>query len=703
MANRVEPIPVPLAGAETEAGTRKFTLSATVRKILAALGSYGFLGLGAIFMLFPVFWMVMAATKPTWQITAPDIIIPSFWHKTPGGESLRLVNLWTAPTEDGSGRRDVILYGGRRQYLSMLDANRLGELTPIPRDQAGQISVLAIDDFQFNSLTYNGQTYILVGADGDNLLAVPQNGLDLDTAVVVPRSVQRAAERAEVIHGDYPLPVRQIEVEGKGTLNLIEAGPNIELSTVLPADYAQHAILVPAAALTDKETVPIGSTEADVYTLVELSAQAEQSEADASNPFRNQSASQQNNNPFQSQPAAEGETSSEKYLVIEQAEYRPVIGIDILQQHAMRIAQDEFRSDGATITTESGAVFPVGTYNDQNVALIVSQEVQTGGARNVLVLPVEQLNHAQLILSSSLLEPFPLIVDGFAVRMKDFDHPTVEEENIDLSRMPHQVAILGDRQTMALAIPVSVVTEAYDVFNNDLQRNLTVNFMLNNFVRAMLRETADASFLTFFKNSAVIAAMNIIGHLFSCTIVAYAFARMRAPGRSLLFGIVVATLMMPGFITVIPVYRIFRDLGMVDTPWPLFLRSFFGNAFFIFLMRQFFTTIPMELEEAARIDGANRLQIFFRLMLPLITPALATIVIFTFLGSWNDSFNAVIYLNSPQNYTVAIGLRQFIGQYQSEFNLLMAAAAIVMLPTVLLFFFAQRFFIEGITLTGMKG
>jgi multiple sugar transport system permease protein len=111
----------------------------------------------------------------------------------------------------------------------------------------------------------------------------------------------------------------------------------------------------------------------------------------------------------------------------------------------------------------------------------------------------------------------------------------------------------------------------------------------------------------------------------------------------------------------------------------------------------------MELEDAARIDGASRLQTFIRIMLPLITPALATIVIFTFLWSWNNLFDAAIYLNSPRNYTVAIGLRQFLGEYQSEFNLLMAAATIVMLPTVLLFFFAQRYFIEGITLTGMKG
>ncbi|MCD4687283.1 MAG: carbohydrate ABC transporter permease, partial [Anaerolineae bacterium] len=123
----------------------------------------------------------------------------------------------------------------------------------------------------------------------------------------------------------------------------------------------------------------------------------------------------------------------------------------------------------------------------------------------------------------------------------------------------------------------------------------------------------------------------------------------------------------------------------------------------IFLLRQFFSTIPIELDEAARIDGANRFQVFTRIMLPLMTPALATVTIFTFLWRWNDLFHAKIFLNSPKNYTVAIGLSQFVGAYEAEFNLLMSAATVAMLPTVLLFFFAQRFFIEGISMTGLKG
>jgi ABC-type glycerol-3-phosphate transport system permease component len=243
----------------------------------------------------------------------------------------------------------------------------------------------------------------------------------------------------------------------------------------------------------------------------------------------------------------------------------------------------------------------------------------------------------------------------------------------------------------------------YDVVRSDLSRKLSFHPQFRNLVRALVRETGGSTFVNFFINSMIVAVKSIIGHLFSCTVVAYGFARMRAPGRDTLFAILIATLMMPGFITVIPVYRIFRDLNLIDTLWPMFIRGFFGSAFFIFLLRQFFRTIPVEMEEAARIDGANRVQIFFRIVLPHLTPALATIVIFTFLWSWNDTFNAAIFLNSPQNYTVAIGLRQFLGQYSAEFNLLMAAATVVMLPTILLFFVAQRYFIEGITLTGMKG
>ena len=643
-------------------------LSANARQILSLAGSYIFLAFGAIFMLFPVFWMLTAALKPTWQVAASDIILPSLWHKASAGDTLRLINLWTVPADGGNGgRADVILYGARRQYLTMLDAEHLGSnLTAIPRDQSGAIDVLQVDEFRFNGLQYNDQDYVLVGADGDNFLVVSLDSLDLNFAMIVPRSQQRSAERSEITSGAFTLPVRVLDLGTGDTVNLIEAGPNIEFATVLPADYAQHLRLVPQAALGDHEIVALGDSEADLYKL-------------------------------------DSDDSDERYLVIENSEWRPIIGVDALQTNALTIPKTDFVSDGESITTASGAVFPLGAYHNEPVALILSDLIETSTSPTVLVLPLDKLNDVQMIVSTSLFEPRPIDINGTTVRVKDFDHPSVEEESTDLTRMPHRVAIVGERQNMALVLPASQVAEMRDHLQRDLERKLSFAPQFHNLVRALVRETGTSTFLTFFKNSTIIAVMYIIGHLFSCTVVAYGFARMRAPGRNFLFGILIATLMMPGFITVIPVYRIFRDLNLVDTLWPMFLRGFFGSAFFIFLLRQFFTTIPIELEEAARIDGASRLQTFFRIMLPLITPALATIVIFTFLWSWNDAFNAAIYLNSPQNYTVAIGLKQFLGQYSAEFNLLMAAASVAMLPTVLLFFFAQRYFIEGITLTGMKG
>ena len=356
----------------------------------------------------------------------------------------------------------------------------------------------------------------------------------------------------------------------------------------------------------------------------------------------------------------------------------------------------------------NGSLFPTATYtnrsgDEQEVAIILGVNLMESDSDNVLVMPVENMDLVILAPSDSLLRPFPETINGSVVRVKDFTSATVNEESLSFERLGDVVGIIGDRQDMATLIPIDSISLAFDVPATEIRRNTTISFQFSNILDALTREQGGANFFTFIKNSVIVTGLSIMGHMFSVTVVAYAFARIRAPGRGFLFSLVLATMMLPEFVTLVPVYTIFRDFGVIDTLWPMFIRTWFGNAFLIFLLRQFFTSIPMELEEAARIDGASRIQIFFRLMLPLITPALATIAIFTFLWSWNDLFHATIFLNTPSNYTVAIGLNQFQGQYESEFNLLMAAASLVMLPTVLLFFFAQRYFIEGITLTGLKG
>lgn len=207
----------------------------------------------------------------------------------------------------------------------------------------------------------------------------------------------------------------------------------------------------------------------------------------------------------------------------------------------------------------------------------------------------------------------------------------------------------------------------------------------------------------FVVNTLIIEAGVIVGRLISCTLVAYGFARLRAPGKNVLFTILLATLMLPRAAILIPTYILFNQLGWVNTFLPLIVPAWFGEAYAIFLMRQFFMTIPRELEEAAVIDGASTLHIIWKVIVPLSLPVLAVIAILSFKDTWNDFLNPLLYLSEPSKYTVAVGLAYFNGQFDVQLNLLMAASATMMLPTVILFIFAQRAFVEGISLTGLKG
>jgi ABC-type glycerol-3-phosphate transport system permease component len=204
-------------------------------------------------------------------------------------------------------------------------------------------------------------------------------------------------------------------------------------------------------------------------------------------------------------------------------------------------------------------------------------------------------------------------------------------------------------------------------------------------------------------NTAIITLVTIVGHVVSCTLIAYAFARLRAPGRDLLFLVVLATMMLPYPVTMVPLYVLFKQLGWINTFLPLTVPAFLGSAFYIFLLRQFFLTIPPDFEDAAIIDGANTLQILWRVILPLSTPALATVAIFTFQTTWNDFLAPLIYLQKPDLYTVTLGLQFFRSTFTTNWAYLMAASLVTSLPVIVIFFFAQRYFIEGITLSGIKG
>ena len=211
-------------------------------------------------------------------------------------------------------------------------------------------------------------------------------------------------------------------------------------------------------------------------------------------------------------------------------------------------------------------------------------------------------------------------------------------------------------------------------------------------------------FIQYFLNTITILIPSVLGTLVTASMAAFAFARLKWPGKNFVFAVLMTTLMLPYAVTLIPTFLIWAKLGLINTYWPLILPKWFGGGiFYIFLLRQFFLTIPTELEEAATIDGANPLQIFWHIIIPLSRPALITVGIFSALAEWNDFLGPLIYLNDSRKFTIALGLAEFTGLYSSQWHLLMAASTVVIIPVVILFFFAQRYFIEGIALTGTKG
>ncbi|WP_353056386.1 carbohydrate ABC transporter permease [Sporosarcina luteola] len=207
-----------------------------------------------------------------------------------------------------------------------------------------------------------------------------------------------------------------------------------------------------------------------------------------------------------------------------------------------------------------------------------------------------------------------------------------------------------------------------------------------------------APFDTYAINTITITMLVVIGSVLVNSFIAYGFAKVPFKGRGILFAIVLSTMMIPGFVTLIPQYVLFSKLQWINTYFPLVVPAFFGSAFFIFLLRQFYMTIPNELIEAAKIEGASHFRIWWTIGLPLTKPALATVAIFSFNGAWNDFLGPLLYLNDESLYTLQLGLQVFKGEMNTQWNYLMAGSLLVLLPVIILFFFFQKYFIQGINL-----
>lgn len=225
-------------------------------------------------------------------------------------------------------------------------------------------------------------------------------------------------------------------------------------------------------------------------------------------------------------------------------------------------------------------------------------------------------------------------------------------------------------------------------------------FEFHNFIDALQAQPFDR----FFMNSIIITVANIVGVLLTSSLCAYGFSRIDWPGRDKVFGIMLTALMLPFAVVMIPQFIGWRMLNLTDTLWPLIIPAFFGGGLFnIFLLRQFFMGIPRDLDEAAYMDGASHFTVYSRIIVPLSSQSLIVVGLFTFLNNWNDYLAPMIYLSSEKNYTLMLGLTLFQGAYSSQWNLMMAAVSIVVLPSLIIFLFAQRYFIQGITMTGVKG
>lgn len=230
--------------------------------------------------------------------------------------------------------------------------------------------------------------------------------------------------------------------------------------------------------------------------------------------------------------------------------------------------------------------------------------------------------------------------------------------------------------------------------------------MIENFPKAVTYNSEQLGYiplLVYARNTIVVTVLCVCGAVMSNALVAYAFARLKWPGRDLFFVVTLATMMVPFPVLMVPTFSLFRWLGWVGTFRPLWVPAFFGSAFSIFLLRQFFRSIPMELSEAAKIDGASEFRTFFNIIVPLARPALTVVAIFTLMGAWNDFLGPLIYLVDQNTFTLSLGLQAYQSQHGgTPWNLLMAATLLIILPLVIVFFFAQRVFIQGIATSGGK-
>lgn len=633
---------------------RDFRTSKTRQRLVRNILSYFVIALGTIFMLFPMLWMISASLKPSWQIFSDPIIwIPQRWEEVRAGNTNRFFQLWETPID---GKTEKVVRLSNRRYTAVIDGSKLSNLQSVPADQLGDATATPVGEVMLNVRTWESDSgtkeVIALARDDDNLIVVEIQELG-DAVLRLPLDVVNGGDRADLEIEGVEFRGRSLELD-EGMIDVIPIGPESELVIVGAPEIAEQAILVPADQLKDAGFAEIGETSLKLWTI--------------------------------------GDDETTTYTLLAQELWQPIINEIVVDRNAFAARTDQLGE--REVKSVEGVNMQVANYTPDDgdpydVVILIS------GTNESLVIPVDKASSLRLAQQGGLINARGDTYGRISYRVQE----DFEEVDDVVS-----VALVGDPRDMALVVPQSIISEAFDVAPEMLSRAMHVELNFNSYREALQTKVAETYFPTFFRNSFLLVALNIIGHLLSCIVVAYAFARLRAPGKNFLFLILLGTMMLPFPVTLVPVYELFTKINAVNTLWPLFIRAYFGNAFLIFMLRQFFSSIPRELEDAAFIDGANTWHIIMHIIVPLSKPAIATVVIFTFWWTWNSFLEPFIYLSSPELFPVSVGLNFFQDQYATiYYDRLIAASVMSMVPMLLIFFFAQRYFIEGIQLTGMKG
>ena len=369
--------------------------------------------------------------------------------------------------------------------------------------------------------------------------------------------------------------------------------------------------------------------------------------------------------------------------------------------------------------------------------LLPRQYYITAGSEHINVTPPQPIGVAKLLVTPSagpnrgeqlLVDPMQFESGKLTQRVRVADHEELQSFDAQLVRAVPAESVLVKEWLLSkyakkaarvfYVSPADVKTELKPVWGNypeaikaltagEKDKGRPLSELLGLSVFPWPEKGAHGrtiTFLTYLTNTLLVAFLGVTGTVLSSAVVAYGLSRIQWKGREALFNITLSTMMVPFPVLMIPLYSVFRALGWIGTLMPLWVPAFFGGAFHIFLVRQFFMTIPNELSEAARIDGCSEIAIFFRVILPLARPALSVVALFHFLFVWNDFLGPLIFLTKPETFTMGLGLQQYQSQNGgSEHHLLMGASALLVLPIIVLFFFAQKTFIQGISTTGMGG